>query len=129
MEVGKFQDLKVFEDENVNKTIDSIYELLKSNFGDLGGNFAVCGSVAKILDGKFTEDYSAKDIDLLCRDKFIWRYLTANYHTFETIKSELEPFRVKLFFKGGFLVEIWNEKLPFTKEGIYKNKIHYCYAD
>lgn len=125
----EFKDLKVFEDEKVNKTIDSIYSLLEDNFGPIGNKFAVCGSVAKILDGKFSEDYKAKDIDLLCRCPFLWRFLTANYTKFKTITSEKESFRIKLFFDGGFLVEIWNEKLPFSVEGIYKDKIHYCYAD
>ena len=122
MEVGNFERLEVFEDNNVNKTIDYIYDLAN-------GNLAVCGSVAKILDGLKDENYNPKDIDLLCRDKYLWRFLTANCNKFETISTEIEPFRIKLFFPTGFLVEIWNEKLPFTKEGIYKNKIKYCYAD
>lgn len=128
-ETNIFQSLKVFDDNIVNKKIDEIYNLLNSNFRNIKGKFAVCGSIAKILDGKFTEDYTPKDIDLLCRDSIFWRFLIANHIKIKTQKTEIEESRIKLFYKEGFLIEIWKEKIPFVKEGIYKDKIEYCYGN
>lgn len=128
-EINIFQSFKIFDDNIINQKIDEIYNLLISNFGDINGKFAVCGSIAKILDGKFSEEYTAKDIDLLCRDSIFWRFLTANHIKIKTQKTEIEESRIKLFYKEGFLIEIWKEKIPFVKEGIYKEKIEYCYGN
>ena len=118
---------QIFENPKINQALDSIYNLVEANFGDIGDKISVCGSVAKILDGKFAEHYEPKDIDLVVNDLLIWRFLLAQIRKINA-KIFYEKMRFILYFDG-FCVEIWMKVQKEIKKGVYKQKIHYNYAN
>lgn len=124
-ESSMFQDLQIFENNDINVAVDSIYQLLEENFGSIGPHFIVCGSVAKVLHGYF-ENYEPKDTDLLCRSPRFWRFLITNVSKIKEPEIEIEDFRIKLIYNS-FLIEIWKERIPYDVIGIYKDKINYCF--
>lgn len=128
-ESNLFQEAKVFENNRINKDIDSIYELLENNFGSVGDKLCVCGSVAKIMDGKLKEDYQPKDVDFVVKDQFYYRFLERNVHRLN-VDFIIEDIRIILFFPN-IVVELWvnnvAEKVK-RNNGIYKNKINYSYV-
>ena len=73
-----FQKLQVFDNNRINKDVDSIYQLLEDNFGSVSENLSVCGSVAKVMHGSLDENYRPKDVDLLVRNPFYYRFLQTN---------------------------------------------------
>lgn len=123
-----FQKLQVFENNRINKDVDSIYQLLEDNFGCVSENLSVCGSVAKVMHGSLDENYRPKDVDLLVRNPFYYRFLQTNVQKLN-IDFRIDDNRIILFFPN-ITVELWqhniNEKSIRTY-GKYKGLINYCF--
>ena len=128
-ESNLFQELEIFENDSINKSIDAIYQLLEENFGSIGNKVNVCGSVAKIMDGLLPDNYEPKDVDLLIVDPFFWRFLQRNV--------EKIPARIKykenriILYTDSICIELWENDIAEKvnrKFGIYKNKINYSYV-
>ena len=127
-ESNLFQKLQVFENNRINKDVDSIYQLLEENFGKIGENLSVCGSVAKVMHGYFDENYQPKDVDLLVCDRFFYRFLQKNVHRLN-VDFRIDDDRIILFFPN-ITVELWplnpSEKGSRTY-GKFNNLINYCF--
>lgn len=124
---NNFQSLQVFENPEINKAIDSIYNLLEDNFGDVGENIKVCGSVAKMMHGELPENYQPKDIDLVVLNRYYWRFLKKNIDKIKTKETVCKDVRFILNFDL-ILIEIWKPLLHNHTHGTFKNKIYYCYG-
>ena len=127
-ESSMFQELEVFENKRINKDIDSVYQLLESNFGSLEDKICVCGSVAKVMHGTLAEDYKPKDVDLLIKDRFFFRFLERNIQQLN-VDYRIEANRIILFFPN-IVVELWkhNEAEQVTRTtGFFKHKIKYSF--
>lgn len=123
-----FSELQVFENENINNSLDEIYSMLKKNFGKLGEEIKICGSVAKIFDGKLPENYNPKDIDVVVFSPYFWRFLQANITKISAEEITKMDYRFILRFSD-HLIEIWKPMHPHQFSGVFKNKINYCYAN
>ncbi len=127
-ESNLFQKLQVFENNRINKDVDSIYQLLEENFGAVGSKLLVCGSVAKVMDGFLPESYKPKDVDFLVMDAFFYRFLKTNVQKLN-IDFRIDDNRIILFFPN-IAVELWqhniNEKSVRTY-GKHKGLINYCF--
>ena len=123
-----FQKLQVFENNRINKDVDSIYQLLEDNFGSVGANLSVCGSVAKVMHGSLDENYRPKDVDLLVRNPFYYRFLQTNIQKLN-VDFRIDDNRIILFFPN-ISVELWKhnqrEKAVRT-HGKFHNLINYCF--
>ena len=123
-----FQSLQVFENDTINKAIDSVYSLVVGNFGNINDQLSVCGSVAKIMDGLLPENYEPKDIDLVVKSPIVWRFLEVNIQKINPLSFEKQERRMILYFQD-CCIEIWKMMEEDKKKGIFKNKIYYCYAN
>ena len=125
-----FQALRVFENNRINKDIDSVYQFLINNFSAIDGKVYICGSVAKIMHGFLHEDYKPKDVDILIKDPYFFRFLERNIQLLN-VPFKIEELRIILFFPN-IVVELWKYN-PSEKEnriyGVYQNRINYCFYE
>ena len=56
-----FTDLNIFKDNRLNDYLDTIYSAVLNEFSDEQLP-VICGSVAKVMQGVYSENYLAKDI-------------------------------------------------------------------
>ena len=126
-ESSMFQDLQIFENNDINIAVDSIYQLLEENFGSVGEKLQVCGSVAKILDQNLPEKYEPKDIDFVVTDFLFWRFLYANAEKICQNVIRMN-YRIVLTFDS-CVAELWVPQHQHEIKNIFKNKIYYCYAN
>lgn len=127
-ESNLFQKLQVFENSRINKDVDSIYKLLEDNFGSVGENLSVCGSVAKVMHGSLDENYRPKDVDLLVRNPFYYRFLQTNIQKLN-VDFRIDDNRIILFFSN-ISVELWKHnqrEKAFRTHGKFHNLINYCF--
>ena len=55
-----FTDLNIFKDNRLNAYLDTIYSAVFNEFSDEQLP-VICGSVAKVMQGVYSENYLAKD--------------------------------------------------------------------
>jgi len=132
LENNSFQELRVFENNDINKAVDSIYQLLYENFGSISEGIVVCGSVAKLLHGYFKSDYKVKDVDLLIINPFFYRFLKNNVKKLG-IDNRIDEHKIILFYPF-ICIELWENNLAEDKNkrivGTFKNQIKYSiYVD
>ena len=88
----------------------------------------ICGSVAKVMQGVYSENYLAKDIDLIVENWQVHRFLEHQLPLlFPDDRIEIRPERVILFTKI-IAIEFWQPNEQFEID-LYKKLIKYkCYA-
>ena len=92
-----FSSLNVFNDARLNTYLDTIYSAIANTFGE-GQLPIVCGSVAKVMQGVYSDNYLAKDIDLVIESWQVHRYLEQQLPLiFPADGVEVRPERVILF--------------------------------
>ena len=110
-----FTSLNVFNDARLNTYLDTIYSAIAVAFG---------GSVAKVMQGVYSENYLAKDIDLVIESWQVHRYLEQQLPLlFPTDRVEVRPERVMLF-TSFIAIEFWRPTL-ISPIAYYKEIIKY----
>lgn len=118
-----FTSLSVFNDARLNTYLDTIYSAIATAFGKEQLPI-VCGSVAKIMQGVYSENYLAKDIDLVIESWQVHRYLEQQLPLlFLTDRVEVRPERV-ILFTSFIAIEFWRPTL-ISPIAYYKNTIKY----
>ena len=122
-----FTSLNVFNDARLNTYLDTIYSAIAAAFGEQLLPI-VCGSVAKVMQGVYSENYLAKDIDLVIESWQVHRYLEQQLPLlFSTDRVEVRPERV-ILFTPFIAIEFWRPNEPI-QTALYKNLIKYkCYG-
>lgn len=122
-----FTSLNVFNDIRLNAYLDTIYSAVLEVF-TTEQLPVVCGSVAKVMQGVYSENYLAKDIDLVIESWQVHRYLERQLPLlFPNDRIEVRPERV-ILFTPFIAIEFWrpNESI---QTALYKNLIKYkCYG-
>lgn len=123
-QIAYFQELKVFEMQYINQLCDELCQFVKDT---TRGELMVCGSVAKIFSGMYSEDYTPKDIDFLVTP-WVFRLLNERLRKFQNpniITIEYRPCRY-IVYTSDVAIEIWKGpfRYPLTIEK-FKNKITY----
>ena len=118
-----FTSLNVFNDARLNTYLDTIYSAIAADFGEEQLPI-VCGSVAKVMQGVYSENYLAKDIDLVIESWQVHRYLEQQLPLlFPTDRVEVRPERV-ILFTSFIAIEFWRPTL-ISPIAYYKNTIKY----
>ena len=118
-----FTTLNVFNDARLNTYLDTIYSAIATAFGKEQLPI-VCGSVAKIMQGVYSDNYLAKDIDLVIESWQVHRYLEQQLPLlFPSDKVELRPERV-ILFTSFIAIEFWRPTL-ISPIAYYKNTVKY----
>ena len=118
-----FTSLNVFNDARLNTYLDTIYSAIAVAFGKEQLPI-VCGSVAKVMQGVYSENYLAKDIDLVIESWQVHRYLEQQLPLlFPTDRVEVRPERVMLF-TSFIAIEFWRPTL-ISPIAYYKEIIKY----
>ncbi|MBQ0152534.1 MAG: hypothetical protein KBS61_06540 [Chryseobacterium sp.] len=124
MQENNFHNLEIFEESVLNKYCDI---LVQKVFEITDENIYLVGSVAKILNGDFTEEYKIKDIDFII-SMVGFQKLIRNKNTLFPMAKMIEqrPERLIIYLPN-FAIEIWNylERNTDKTKKLYKNKIHY----
>ena len=116
-----FTDLNIFKDNRLNAYLDTIYSAVLNEFSDEQLP-VICGSVAKVMQGIYSENYLAKDIDLIVENWEVHRYLEHLLPLlFSNDRIEIRPERVILFTKI-IAIEFWRPNQPIQTV-LYKNVI------
>lgn len=122
-----FTSLNVFNDARLNAYLDTIYSAILEVF-TTEQLPVVCGSVAKVMQGVYSENYLAKDIDFVVESWQVHRYLEHQLPLlFPNDRIEVRPERV-ILFTPFIAIEFWrpNESI---QTALYKNLIKYkCYG-
>lgn len=119
-----FQELKIFEDENMNIICDDLFHKVKEITKE---ELIICGSISKVFSGEYLESYMPKDIDFVI-SKWAFRLLANQLVGLpKVVMIEKLPHKIILYTDVFVCIEIWflgkkNEKM--TKK-YYKNKIPY----
>lgn len=124
---NNFQELQIFEDDRLNIFFDDLHHAILQYTGE---TMLICGSIAKIFSGEFTEDYRPKDVDLEV-SKGSFRILTGIFQKTTIpgiVMVEKKPERIILYTETINCIEIWNatnyyqykitkfkDKIPFKK--------------
>lgn len=117
-----FTSLNVFNDARLNTYLDTIYSAIAAAFGEQLP--IVCGSVAKVMQGVYSENYLAKDIDLVIESWQVHRYLEQQLPLiFPADRVEVRPERVILFTLF-IAIEFWRPTL-ISPIAYYKEIIKY----
>jgi len=118
-----FTSLNVFNDARLNTYLDTIYSAIAAAFGKEQLPI-VCGSVAKIMQGVYSDNYLAKDIDLVIESWQVHRYLEQQLPLiFPTDRVEVRPERV-ILFTSFIAIEFWRPTL-ISPIAYYKNTVKY----
>lgn len=118
-----FTSLNVFNDARLNTYLDTIYSAIAVAFGKEQLPI-VCGSVAKVMQGVYSENYLAKDIDLVIESWQVHRYLEQQLPLlFPTDRVEVRPERV-ILFTSFIAIEFWRPTL-ISPIAYYKEIIKY----
>lgn len=118
-----FTSLNVFNDARLNTYLDTIYSAIAAAFGKEQLPI-VCGSVAKVMQGVYSENYLAKDIDLVIESWQVHRYLEQQLPLlFPTDRVEVRPERV-ILFTSFIAIEFWRPTL-ISPIAYYKEIIKY----
>ena len=118
-----FTSLNVFNDDRLNTYLDTIYSAVLEVF-TTEHLPVVCGSVAKVMQGVYSENYLAKDIDLVIESWQVHRYLEQQLPLlFPTDRVEVRPERV-ILFTSFIAIEFWRPTL-ISPIAFYKNTVKY----
>lgn len=118
-----FTSLNIFNDARLNTYLDTIYSAIAADFGEEQLPI-VCGSVAKVMQGVYSDNYLAKDIDLVIESWQVHRYLEQQLPLlFPTDRVEVRPERV-ILFTSFIAIEFWRPTL-ISPIAYYKNTIKY----
>ena len=118
-----FTDLDIFADERLNTYLDTIYNAVLKEFPNEQLP-VLCGSVAKVMQGVYSENYIVKDIDLIVEHWQVHRYLEHQLPLlFPNDRIEIRTERVILYTQF-IAIEFWrpNEQIQTS---LYKNLIKY----
>lgn len=124
MQENNFQNLDIFEARVLNEYCDI---LVQKVFDITGENLYLVGSVSKILNGDFTEEYKIKDIDFIVSMVGFQKLIRNKNILFPMAKMiEERPERLIIYLPN-FAIEIWNylERNRDKTKKLYKNKIPY----
>lgn len=125
MKYTHFSDLEVFEDKYINAILDAIFSdiLLFFEAEDLP---AICGSVAHIMHGVYSENYLIKDVDLEVNHWEVYRFLEYNlpqkYPNFEFSVFKNERL---ILYTEKIAIEFWKPIQKHTLTAFYNEKIKY----
>lgn len=118
-----FTSLNVFNDDRLNTYLDTIYSAVLEVF-TTEQLPVVCGSVAKVMQGVYSENYLAKDIDLVIESWQVHRYLEQQLPLlFPTDRVEVRSERV-ILFTSFIAIEFWRPTL-ISPIAYYKNTVKY----
>lgn len=118
-----FTNLNVFNDERINAYLDTIYSAVLEVF-TTEQLPVVCGSVAKVMQGVYSENYLAKDIDCIVESWQVHRYLEQQLPLlFPADRVEVRPERV-ILFTSFIAIEFWRPTL-ISPIAYYKNTVKY----
>ena len=118
-----FTSLNVFNDARLNTYLDTIYSTIATDFGEEQLPI-VCGSVAKVMQGVYSDNYLAKDIDLVIESWQVHRYLEQQLPLiFPADRVEVRPERV-ILFTSFIAIEFWRPTL-ISPIAYYKNTVKY----
>lgn len=118
-----FTSLNVFNDARLNTYLDTIYSAVLEVF-TTEQLPVVCGSVAKVMQGVYSENYLAKDIDLVIESWQVHRYLEHQLPLlFPNDRIEVRPERV-ILFTPFIAIEFWRPTL-ISPIAYYKKTIKY----
>lgn len=118
-----FTSLNVFNDARLNTYLDTIYSAIATAFSEEQLPI-VCGSVAKVMQGVYSENYLAKDIDLVIESWQVHRYLEQQLPLlFPADRIEVRPERV-ILFTSFIAIEFWRPTL-ISPIAYYKDIIKY----
>ena len=124
MQENNFKKLEIFEASILNDYCDILVENVKEITGE---NLYLVGSVSKILNGDFTEEYKIKDIDFIISMVGFQKLIRNKNILFPMAKMiEERPERLIIYLQN-FAIEIWNylERNTDKTKKLYKNKIPY----
>ena len=118
-----FTSLNVFNDIRLNAYLDTIYSAVLEVF-TTEQLPVVCGSVAKVMQGVYSENYLAKDIDLVIESWQVHRYLERQLPLlFPNDRIEVRPERV-ILFTTFIAIAFWRPTLV-SPIAYYKKTIKY----
>jgi hypothetical protein len=118
-----FTSLNVFNDARLNTYLDTIYSAIANTFGKEQLPI-ICGSVAKVMQGVYSDNYLAKDIDLVIESWQVHRYLEQQLPLlFPADRVEVRPERV-ILFTSFIAIEFWRPTL-ISPIAYYKDIIKY----
>lgn len=118
-----FTTLSVFNDTRLNTYLDTIYSAIVAAFGEEQLPI-VCGSVAKVMQGVYSDNYLVKDIDLVIESWQVHRYLEQQLPLlFPADRVEVRPERV-ILFTSFIAIEFWRPTL-ICPIAYYKNTVKY----
>lgn len=118
-----FTSLNVFNDARLNTYLDTIYSAIATAFSEEQLPI-VCGSVAKVMQGVYSDNYLAKDIDLVIESWQVHRYLEQQLPLlFPADRVEVRPERV-ILFTSFIAIEFWRPTL-ISPIAYYKDIIKY----
>ena len=118
-----FTTLSVFNETRLNTYLDTIYSAIIAAFGEQLLPI-VCGSVAKVMHGVYSDNYLAKDIDLVIESWQVHRYLEQQLPLlFPADRVEVRPERV-ILFTSFIAIEFWRPTL-ISPIAYYKNTVKY----
>lgn len=118
-----FTSLNIFNDVRLNAYLDTIYSAVLEVF-TTEQLPVVCGSVAKVMQGVYSENYLAKDIDLVIESWQVHRYLEHQLPLlFPNDRIEVRPERV-ILFTSFIAIEFWRPTLV-SPIAYYKKTIKY----
>ena len=118
-----FTTLNVFNDARLNTYLDTIYSAIATAFSEEQLPI-VCGSVAKVMQGVYSDNYLAKDIDLVIESWQVHRYLEQQLPLlFPADRVEVRPERV-ILFTSFIAIEFWRPTI-ISPIAYYKDIIKY----
>lgn len=118
-----FTSMNVFNDARLNTYLDTIYSAIATAFSEEQLPI-VCGSVAKVMQGVYSENYLAKDIDLVIESWQVHRYLEQQLPLlFPADRVEVRPERV-ILFTSFIAIEFWRPTI-ISPIAYYKDIIKY----
>ena len=118
-----FTSLNVFNDARLNTYLDTIYSAIATAFSEEQLPI-VCGSVAKVMQGVYSDNYLAKDIDLVIESWQVHRYLEQQLPLlFPADRIEVRPERV-ILFTSFIAIEFWRPTI-ISPIAYYKDIIKY----
>lgn len=119
-----FEELKVFENQRLNKLCDTLTEKVKEI---TQSELVVCGSVARLLAEKLPEQYLPKDIDFMVNPIVFRRLLLERFDLDYVLMVEKSPKRIILYTDDDFCIEIWTHfpHMKYEEKKYYQQKIPY----